>query len=94
MLDTTSPIPFDFLINGTFLRTTLDEYLTSKGLSSETTVELQYVRSLIPPLFEASFEHDDWVSSVDVLSNSSPAGTWGSTNVVLGQERIDRESVV
>ena len=88
MLDTPAPIPFDFLINGSFLRTTLEEYLTSQGLSSETTLELQYIRSLIPPLFEASFEHDDWVSTVDVLSETSPAGTWGSNTIGLGQERI------
>jgi ribosome biogenesis protein YTM1 len=84
MLDTPSAIPFDFLINGTFLRTTIDEYLTSNGLSSETTLNLQYVRSLIPPLYEASFEHDDWVSCVDTLSASSPRGS----GVALGQERI------
>jgi ribosome biogenesis protein YTM1 len=88
MLDTPSPIPFDFLINGTFLRTTIDEYLTANGLSSETTLNLQYVRSLIPPLFEASFEHDDWVSSVDVLSGSSPAGLWHPGTVQAGEERI------
>jgi ribosome biogenesis protein YTM1 len=88
MLDTPAPIPFDFLINGTFLRTTLDEYLTANGLSSETTLNLQYVRSLIPPLYEASFEHDDWVSCVDVLSKSSPAGSWGNGGVIPGQERI------
>ncbi len=87
MLDTPSPIPFDFLINGTFLRTTLEEYLSANGVSSETTLNLQYVRSLIPPLFEASFEHDDWVSCVDVLSNGSVAGTWDS-KVTAGQERI------
>lgn len=78
MLDTSSPIPLQFLINGVFLRTTLDEYLTANGLSSETTLTLNYIRSLIPPLYEASFEHDDWVSSVDVLSQ----------NVAAGQERI------
>ncbi|KAI9742341.1 MAG: ribosome biogenesis protein ytm1 [Claussenomyces sp. TS43310] len=88
MLDTSSPIPFDFLINGTFLRTTLEEYLTANGLSSETTINLQYVRSLIPPLFEASFEHDDWVSCVDVLSSESPAGAWHPTIDLSGQERI------
>jgi ribosome biogenesis protein YTM1 len=79
MLDTPAPIPFDFLINGTFLRTTVEEYLTANGLSSESTLNLQYVRSLIPPLYEASFEHDDWVSSIDLLSGNS---------VTLGQERI------
>ncbi|KAH7306095.1 microtubule-associated protein-like protein ytm1 [Rhexocercosporidium sp. MPI-PUGE-AT-0058] len=88
MLNTDAPIPFDFLINGTFLRTTLEEYLTANGLSSETTVDLQYVRSLIPPLYEASFEHDDWVSCVDVLSTTSKAGSWDGRDVILGQERI------
>ena len=73
MLGLSSPVPFDILINGNFLRTTLAEYLVSAGLSSETTLTLQYVRSSIPPSFTASFEHDDWVSAVDVLSSTSPA---------------------
>lgn len=74
MLDTSSPVPLDFLANGTFLRTSLDEYLATNGLSSESTLTLQYVRSLLPPVYEASFEHDDWVSGVDVLSATSVAG--------------------
>lgn len=88
MLDTPSPIPFDILINGTFLRTTIEEYLTSNGLSAENTLNLQYVRSLIPPLFEASFEHDDWVSCVDVLSSTSPVSVWQLGSNAAGQERI------
>src|SRR5271168_4898657 len=88
MLNTPAPIPFDFLINGTFLRTTIEEYLIANGLSSENTLNLQYVRSLIPPLYEASFEHDDWVSCVDILSGSSAAGSWAGSNVASGQERI------
>ncbi|KAH8804568.1 microtubule-associated protein-like protein ytm1 [Xylogone sp. PMI_703] len=88
MLDTPTPIPFDFLINGAFLRTTLDEYLTANGLSSETTLNLQYIRSLIPPLYESSFEHDDWVSCVDVLSGTSAAAKWSKSEVIPGQERI------
>ncbi|QPG96947.1 ribosome bioproteinsis protein ytm1 [Epichloe festucae Fl1] len=74
MLDTSSPVPLDFLANGTFLRTSIEDYLKSNGLSSETTLTLQYVRSLIPPVYQASFQHDDWVSSVDVLSATAPAG--------------------
>ncbi|KAI5461321.1 WD40-repeat-containing domain protein [Mariannaea sp. PMI_226] len=74
MLNTSSPIPLDFLANGTFLRTSVDEYLATNGLSSESTLVLQYVRSLLPPVYEASFEHDDWVSGIDVLSSTSPAG--------------------
>lgn len=87
MLDTGS-IPFDFLVNGSFLRSSLEDYLTSNGLSLETNLSLQYVRSLIPPVYEASFEHDDWVSAVDVLSESSPSGRWSGDNFQRGQDRV------
>ncbi|KAL3472190.1 WD40-repeat-containing domain protein [Aspergillus californicus] len=87
LLGSDKPIPFEFLINGSFLRTSIDEYLTNNGISAETTLEIEYVRALIPPLHIASFEHDDWVSSVDVLSATSPAST-GSKTISQGQERI------
>ncbi|KFA68204.1 hypothetical protein S40285_01557 [Stachybotrys chlorohalonatus IBT 40285] len=73
MLNTSSPVPLDFLANGTFLTTSIEEYLSSNGISTETTLTLQYVRSLLPPIYEASFEHDDWVGGVDVLSTTAPA---------------------
>ncbi|OJJ03637.1 hypothetical protein ASPVEDRAFT_134869 [Aspergillus versicolor CBS 583.65] len=87
LLSNDKPIPFEFLINGAFLRTSIDEYLTANGISAETTLEIEYVRALIPPLHIASFEHDDWVSSVDVLSVSSSAAA-GSSAISQGQERI------
>jgi centromere/kinetochore protein ZW10 len=65
------------LINGQFLRTTIDEYLTNNGVSAETTLDVEYTRALVPPLNVSSFEHDDWVSAVDVLSGGQS-----------GQERI------
>lgn len=73
MLDTSSPVPLDFLANGTFLRTSIEDYLASNGISSETTLTLQYVRSLIPPVYKASLEHDDWVGDIDLLSVTAPA---------------------
>ncbi|KAI1390963.1 ribosome biogenesis protein YTM1 [Hypoxylon trugodes] len=88
MLNTTSPIPFDFLINGSFLRTSLEDYLKANGLSAETTITVQYVRSLIPPVYQASFEHDDWVSDIDVLSEASRAGLWSGDKFATGQDRI------
>ena len=71
LLDVSKPVPFDFLIDGAFLRTSLDEYLTANGLSSESTLTLEYVRSILPPVHLASFEHDDWVSSVATISAST-----------------------
>ncbi|KAE8373483.1 hypothetical protein BDV26DRAFT_285103 [Aspergillus bertholletiae] len=88
LLSNDKPIPFEFLINGSFLRTSIDEYLTANGISAETTLEIEYVRALIPPLHISSFEHDDWVSSVDVLSATSPAASLASATIAAGQERI------
>lgn len=62
---TRKAIPFDFIINGELLRTSIDKYLASKGLTEETTVEIEYIRSTLPPTYTAAFEHDDWVSGVD-----------------------------
>ncbi|KAI1310131.1 WD40-repeat-containing domain protein [Xylaria venustula] len=88
MLDTPSPIPFDFLINGQFLRSSLQEYLEINGLNAEETLTVQYVRSLIPPVHQASFEHDDWISAVDVLSATSRAGIWSGDKRGPNQDRI------
>lgn len=81
-------IPFDILINGEFLRTTVDEFLTKNGINAESILDVEYTRALVPPLNVSSFEHDDWVSGVDVLSKSSAAGKWSGTGVQSGQERI------
>ncbi|KAJ4370615.1 ribosome biogenesis protein ytm1 [Neocucurbitaria cava] len=83
-----SRIPFDILINGEFLRTSVDEFLTKNGINAETTLDVEYTRALVPPLNVTSFEHDDWVSAVDVLSQSSDAGKWTAGGVQSGQERI------
>ncbi|KAL8874663.1 MAG: hypothetical protein Q9174_000003 [Haloplaca sp. 1 TL-2023] len=90
ILGNESPVPFDFLINGTFLRSSLDDYLTQHGISSETTLSLVYVKAATPPVHLASFEHDDWVSAVDVLSTASAARTGENRNDVRqpGHERI------
>lgn len=58
-------IPFDFIVHSSLLRTTLGEYLESSGLTSESTLTIEYVRSTLPPTRLAAFEHDDWVASID-----------------------------
>ncbi|MCJ1400670.1 ribosome biogenesis protein ytm1 [Xylographa trunciseda] len=90
LLETEKPIPFEFLINGKYLRASIDEYLTANGISAETVLTVEYLRAIIPPIHLASFEHDDWISSVDILSSTSTPGQWGSTIVPksLGQDRI------
>ena len=89
LLQSEKPIPLEFLINGTFLRTSLEEYLTANGISAENTLTVEYVRAIIPPLYLASFEHDAWVSSVDVLSSTSDSGRRAQNAALApGHERI------
>jgi WD40 repeat protein len=47
---------------------------------------VEYVRALIPPTHVASFEHDDWVSSVDVLSATSEAAVWANSRIHIATE--------
>lgn len=51
-------------------------------------LDVEYTRAVLPPLHVSSFEHDDWVSAVDMLSQSSLAGIWSKDGVQSGQERI------
>lgn len=90
LLQSPKPIPFEFLINGTFLRTSIEEYLSANGLSAETTLTAEYVRATIPPTHLASFQQDDWISAVDVLSTTSPAAQWAGNAYYPdpGHERI------
>ncbi|CAI2180685.1 16987_t:CDS:10 [Funneliformis geosporum] len=58
------PVPFDFMIDNLFLRTSLLEYLENSGLSTENIITVEYVESILPPTPLSSFQHDDWISSV------------------------------
>ncbi|CAI5757289.1 unnamed protein product [Candida verbasci] len=71
--DESKPIPFDFLINGQLLRTSIQDYLTKNGLSNEAFITLEYTRAILPPSFLASFNNDDWISSIDSINKNSPA---------------------
>ena len=57
-------IPFDFVINGTLLRTSLSEYMSENGLSTENTVEVEYVPIIGKPEEKSSEDLPDWVSGI------------------------------
>ena len=58
-------VPFDFIVNGELLRCSLEEYLAQHGESAESALELEYIRSTLPPAFKDAARQDDWVSSID-----------------------------
>lgn len=61
--------PFDFLINGVLVRMSLGQFLFRNGISAEKTLEIEYIRAVVPRKEEDPCLHDDWVSAVD---GSSP----------------------
>jgi ribosome biogenesis protein YTM1 len=66
LLDIQDQIPFDFIIDGKFLRQSLQSYLDSHGLSSENVLKIEFVRVSLPPQESATLNHDDWISSVKI----------------------------
>lgn len=72
----TSPVPFDFLINGEILRTSLRDYLISKGLSSEILLNLEYKKAVLPPSYLNNFNNDDWISSLDLQNQNVLSGSY------------------
>ncbi|GJW05910.1 hypothetical protein Tco_1568333 [Tanacetum coccineum] len=46
-------------------RMSLEEFLLAKGISSEKSVEIEYIRAVAPRKEENPSLHDDWVSAVD-----------------------------
>lgn len=57
--------PFDFLINGQFLRSDLLRYLQRIGSAGEAGLELEYVEAAPEPESKPSRPHPDWIGSVD-----------------------------
>ncbi|KAJ1820174.1 ribosome biogenesis protein ytm1, partial [Coemansia sp. RSA 2598] len=71
LLGNEKPVPFDFLAEGQFLRTSIAEYLKQNGQSAENILTLEYVESMLPPTEIASYSHDDWISSVAAASSDA-----------------------
>eukprot|EP00850_Spirogloea_muscicola_P023179 SM000334S12548 [mRNA] locus=s334:56275:59967:- [translate_table: standard] len=58
------PRPFDFLVEGELLRTSLEKLLVARKLSAEATLTIEYVPAVIPPEQQNTLVHPDWVSAV------------------------------
>ncbi len=72
-------IEFDFLINGKLLRVSVEEFVESEGLSSETQIEIEFILKSSPPKPHNSLLHDDWVSCVHCLDNWIISGCYDSS---------------
>ncbi|KAG0553421.1 hypothetical protein KC19_12G010200 [Ceratodon purpureus] len=64
LLGLEKPQPFDFLIDGELLRTTVEQFLLTKGITAETTLTIEYIPVVLPPEPQQPRSHDEWVSAV------------------------------
>lgn len=62
--DVLKPINFDFLVLGELLRVPLIEHLQERNVSTEVTVDIEYLERTPAPEPKDSLLHDDWVSGV------------------------------
>jgi len=67
VLKSPTPVPFDFLINGEVLRTSLEAWVKkNRGGDEEGTIDVEYVRSVMPPEEVGRVEQEDWVSGLSL----------------------------
>ena len=48
------PKPFDFLVDGELVRTSLEKLLLRKGISAESILDVEYIPAVGPPSDEAT----------------------------------------
>jgi len=77
--DTIPNVDFEFLLDGKFLRISLLEHITSKGLSVESVLPIEYLKKQIVPELESCLEHDDWVSGIQLNDDFVLKGTYDCT---------------
>eukprot|EP01125_Pyxidicula_operculata_P011688 TRINITY_DN3828_c0_g1_i1.p1 TRINITY_DN3828_c0_g1~~TRINITY_DN3828_c0_g1_i1.p1 ORF type:complete len:403 (-),score=95.75 TRINITY_DN3828_c0_g1_i1:85-1293(-) len=65
------PIPFDFLIQDKFLRTSLKKFIEEENINDENAIEIEYLLALGEPETSDTLQHDDWVSAIDKRSNGA-----------------------
>lgn len=66
ILDLDKPVKFEFIIEGKFLKGSLQKYLDDNNLSTENQLLIEYVEAMQPPSSLPSYQHDDWISSVSI----------------------------
>eukprot|EP00126_Sphaerothecum_destruens_P011978 Sdes_comp20976_c1_seq1m19096 len=71
LLNHESPVPFEFLIHGEFLRTSLLTFMTEREISFESILEVEYIRAVPPPSTEATISQNDWVSACQSFPDAS-----------------------
>ena len=88
-LELEKPIPFDFIIDGVLLRVSLSEYISSHGLSLESTLVLEYVPIIGKPEEKSSEDLPDWIGGLSCIKNYYVAGCYdGSVHIYNSEDSL------
>ncbi|RHY36098.1 hypothetical protein DYB34_006145, partial [Aphanomyces astaci] len=85
LLNTATPKPFDFLVENTFLRTTLEKYVVTNHLTDEAVLTLEYVEAHLEPEESQSQNHPDWISAVSSYNGVIVTGCYDGILRVFAQ---------
>ncbi|KAL6258849.1 hypothetical protein P5V15_010795 [Pogonomyrmex californicus] len=69
-------VEFDFLVCSQFLRTSLIDHITEKGISFENLIDVEYIEKYPSPEPKDCLIHDDWVSAIAVLEKWILTGSY------------------
>lgn len=72
-------VEFDFLVCGELLCSPLSEHLQEKGVSTEETLEIEYLERFPAPTPQDCLMHDDWVSTVQAHGNWILSGSYDNS---------------
>ncbi|XP_050302014.1 ribosome biogenesis protein WDR12 homolog [Anthonomus grandis grandis] len=77
--DYLKPKEFDFLAINELIRTPLFEHLQERNVSSEATIDVEYIERTPAPEPQESILHDDWVSSIQSTEKWILTGCYDNT---------------
>eukprot|EP00889_Picochlorum_renovo_P007342 jgi/Picre1/34372/NNA_001842.t1 len=64
LLDLDRPIPFEFIVCGDVLCSTLGAHISSRNVTAEKVLEVEYVPAMLPPSPGEDIAQDDWLSCI------------------------------
>ncbi|XP_030763133.1 ribosome biogenesis protein WDR12 homolog [Sitophilus oryzae] len=74
--DFLKPKEYDFLAVGEIIRLPLAEHLQEHNVSTESTIDIEYIERIPAPEPEDSILHDDWVSSIETTDKWILSGSY------------------
>ena len=98
--DLETPVPFDFLIAGELLRSSVADHVAAKGMTTEDVVVVEYIFLPSKPEEDDSIPHEDWVAGVCVLDSGArttscrPLKSRGAGTSAVSAKSVDGPSSV